>query len=477
MTYHQNQHQNHGGSLMKLKKIAAALAALPLLAAAAACGDDSGSSDNNATTAAPSATTAAPAATTAAPAATTAAAETTEPPITGGTGEAGEIRLWLNGGDTPKAFVEYAIAEFNKIHPDVKVTFERQQWTGIVEKLTTALSSSDSPDVIELGNTQAQAFEAAGALMDLTDKKADLGGDDLLQSLVEAGTYDGKFYGLPYYAGARVMLYRKDLFEAAGLSVPTTIDEMYAAAETLKEKNSSTPNFSGMYLPGKNWFASLPFIWVHGGDIATQDGETWTGQLASDASVEGLTQFQEFMTETSGAPKDGDDTKDYLAFCNGEVGMMPAPGWKPGQIVNTTDGCPDMEPNIRAFAMPGLTAGTTSPAFLGGSNLAISAKSAHPDFAYDLLKIMASPGYQQQFADQGTIPALKSLLPSISGSESAVAQAKAAENTRFTPSSEHWAEVESSGVLQDMLVAIAGGADVKTEAAKADDAIEAILNG
>ena len=45
------------------------------------------------------------------------------------------IRLWLNGGDTPDALVDYAIAEFNKIHPDVTVKFERQEWTGIVEKL------------------------------------------------------------------------------------------------------------------------------------------------------------------------------------------------------------------------------------------------------------------------------------------------------------------------------------------------------
>ncbi len=82
-------------------------------------------------------------------------------PTTGG-GES--IRLWLNGGDTPDELVEYAIAEFNKIHPDVEVQFERQQWTGIVEKLTTALSSSDSPDVVEFGNTQAQTFEAAGAV-------------------------------------------------------------------------------------------------------------------------------------------------------------------------------------------------------------------------------------------------------------------------------------------------------------------------
>ena len=117
----------------------------------------------------------------------------------------------------PTTSSKFAITEFNKIHPDVKVTFERQQWTGIVEKLTTSLSSSDSPDVVELGNTQAQAFEAAGALKDLTANKADLGGDDLLQSLVEAGTYDGKFYGVPYYAGARVMLYRKDLFEKSGI--------------------------------------------------------------------------------------------------------------------------------------------------------------------------------------------------------------------------------------------------------------------
>ena len=170
---------------------------------------------------------------------------TEPPPITGGTGEGGEIRLWLNGGDTPDAMVEYAIAEFTKVHPDVKVTFERQQWTGIVEKLTTSLSSSDSPDVIELGNTQAQAFEAAGALMDLTDKQAELGGDDLLQSLVEAGTYDGQFFGVPYYAGARVMLYRKDLFEASGLEVPTTIDEMLAAATKLKADNAATAELLG----------------------------------------------------------------------------------------------------------------------------------------------------------------------------------------------------------------------------------------
>src|SRR5512138_3062752 len=53
---------------------------------------------------------------------------------TGGEAGGGEtIRLWLNGGDTPDELVDWAIAEFNELHPDVTVQFERQQWTGLVE--------------------------------------------------------------------------------------------------------------------------------------------------------------------------------------------------------------------------------------------------------------------------------------------------------------------------------------------------------
>ena len=197
--------------------------------------------------------------------------------------------------DTPDAIVEYAVAEFNKLHPDVKVRLERQQWTGIVERLTTALSGNDAPDIVEFGNTQAQAFEAAGAVVDLTDKSADLGGDDFLQSLLEAGTYDGQLYAVPYYAGARIMIYRKDLFEASGIEIPTTLDEMVAAGEQLKADNADVPNFSGIYLPGRNWHAAMSFVWEHGGDIATQEGDQWVGQLDSPESIAGLEFFKDLF--------------------------------------------------------------------------------------------------------------------------------------------------------------------------------------
>jgi N,N'-diacetylchitobiose transport system substrate-binding protein len=393
------------------------------------------------------------------------------------TEEEATIRLWLNGPDTPDEMVDFAIATFEEEHPGVDVQFERQEWTGIVERLTTALSSDDGPDVVELGNTQAQAFEAAGALLDLTDRREELGGDDFLQSLVEAGTYDGHFYGVPYYAGARIVVYRTDLFEEAGLEIPTTLDEFIEAGAALQQANSDVPNFSGIYFPGRYWYAALPFIWEAGGDIAVQDSGQWEGTLASDESVAGLEMVQRIMTEASNAPADGDESQDHIAFCNGEVGMLMGPGWKVGQILGEEDGCPEMEGKIGAFAMPGTEPGTTAPVFLGGSNLAVSANSAHPDLAVDLLAVMVGDEYQQQFAELGVLPARLSLLDQVTGDEAAQAQAEAAANSRFVPSSENWAAVESAAILPDMLVAIAQGGDVRAEAERADQAIAAALNG
>jgi N,N'-diacetylchitobiose transport system substrate-binding protein len=466
-------------------RLLAALAAAGLLVAA--CGGDD-DDDGAAETDAPPAGTGAP--TTEAPAATDAPATTTAetppptggteaPPVTlgGGTGEGGTIRLWLNGTDTPDEVVEYAVTEFNKTHPDVSVQLERQQWTGIVERLTTALSGNESPDIVEFGNTQAQAFEAAGAVVDLTDRAEELGSDDFLTSLLEAGTYDGRLFAVPYYAGARVMLYNKELFEASNIEIPTTIDEMIAAGEKLKADNADVPNFSGIYLPGRNWHAAMSFVWDAGGDIAVREGDQWVGTLDSPESIAGLETFKAIFDRANSAPADADDANDYIAFCAGEVGMMPAPGWKPGQIINPDDGCPDQEANIGAFPMPGSEAGTTAPVLLGGSNLSISTNSENQDLAFDLLKVMVSPGFQQRMAENNLIPALKSELASVSGSEVAVAQAQAAENSRFVPTSENWAGVEAAFVLQDMLTQIAQGDDIAGAAGEADAIIEDTLNG
>ncbi len=205
------------------------------------------------------------------------------------TGDAGgsenaEIRVWLNGTDTPDEAREYLVETFEEDHPGSTLTIEEQAWTGIVDKLTTALSGSDSPDIVEIGNTQAPAFTSVGAFTDLSDKQEELGGDDLLPGFVEAGTYDGAFYAVPYYSGSRVVFYRTDLVS----EVPTALDEYVAAGEAI---TAADPAVSGIYMPGKDQYNVFPFIWENKGEIAVPDGDAWDVQLDSPESIAGLTQY------------------------------------------------------------------------------------------------------------------------------------------------------------------------------------------
>ena len=151
----------------------------------------------------------------------------------------------------------------------------------------------------------------------------------------------------------------------------------------LKADNASVPGFSGIYFPGKYWYAALPFIWDNDGDIAAKDGGSWKGKLSSPGSLTGLQTVKTIMDKASGAPKDSDESKDYVAFCKNQVGMLMGPGWKVGQILDPKDGCPKLKNVIGAFALPGKS-GSTAPAFLGGSNLAVSAKSKNQALALDL---------------------------------------------------------------------------------------------
>ena len=171
--------------------------------------------------------------------------------------ETGDIRVWLVGTDTPQDARDYLKTTFEKENPGSTLTIEEQQWTGLVDLLTTSLSSNDSPDVVEVGNTQAAAFTSAGAFLDITDEYDALGGDDLLPGFVEAGTYDGKFYAAPYYSGARIVFYNTKQYEDAGVSVPTTLDEYVANAGKLA---GALPGVSGVWYPGQDWYNALPFI-------------------------------------------------------------------------------------------------------------------------------------------------------------------------------------------------------------------------
>ncbi len=381
---------------------------------------------------------------------------------------AAEIRVWLNGPDTPQEARDWLKTTFEKDNPGSTLTVEEQQWDGLVEKLTTALSSeSDTPDVVEVGNTQAATFTEAGAFTDQTDDLGDLGGDDLLTGFVDGATIDGKTYAVPYYAGSKFVFYRKDLFAKADLKVPTTMEEFVDAAVALKKANPTPANFSGFWLPGQDWRNGVAFLWDKGGDLATDEGGTWKGALASPESQAGLETVQKLFQQASGAAKDGNEADPATPFCNNEVGMVSAPGWVRGLIEDPKAGCPDMMKNVGVFALPG-SDGKPAPVLLGGSDIAIAAKSQNQELAKKAVALLLSDDYQTILGKAGLTPAKSSLSSVLGTDEIAQATIAAASNARLTPAASGWASVESSRILEDFFVGIATGGDIASLAKAAD---------
>jgi N,N'-diacetylchitobiose transport system substrate-binding protein len=390
----------------------------------------------------------------------------------GGSGASGdeegaEIRVWLVGTDTPDDAREYLVETFEEENPGSTLVIEEQTWDGLVDRLTTSLSSSDSPDIVEFGNTQAPAFTSVGALLDLSDEYEALGGDDLLPGFVEAGSYDDKFFAPPLYAGARVVFADPAFVTEA----PGTLDDYVAKA---KELAASNPGKSGIYFAGQDWYNALPFIWENGGEIAVPDGDGWDAQLSSDASLAGLAQVQDLMLNASLAPKDGDNAEPWTPYCEGQAVQFSAPNWALGLASECETAAPPAAPFV--YALPGNDGGAAQ-AFAGGSNIGISAKSANPDLAKSALEIILSDGFQSIYGENGLIPAKQSLAGTLGDTPEAAAFTAAAGNSKLTPASPNWAEVEASRVLEDFFVKIAQGGDLKPLAEEVDTKIEDILNG
>ncbi|NHI17609.1 extracellular solute-binding protein [Microbacterium excoecariae] len=385
----------------------------------------------------------------------------------------GELTVWIVGTDTPDTAREYLVDTFESENEGWTLRLEEKTWADVSETYVAALQSNDTPDVVEVGNTQAIGFIDQGLFADLGDIRGDLG--ELNQGLEEAGTYDGSFYAAPYYAGGRVVFYSPEIVD--GEDLPATLDEYVEQGIGYR-----TDGVSGIYAPGRDWYNMLPYVWANGGEIAVQDGDAWDAQLSSPESVAGLEMLQSVYEQASNAPADGVETDAHVPFCAGETAFLSAPAWMQWSILAPADGenpgCPDTYgADLGAFALPGMTEGETAPIFAGGSNLGVAALSPNQDQAKAVVEIMLSAGYQDLLAEGGLTPALLESADALPDTPVAQAQATALANSKGVPTSPNWAEVESSLVIQDALVRIAQGEDVQEVATALDAEIESILNG
>ena len=390
------------------------------------------------------------------------------------------LTIWLMEGSAPPQVIEAVNADFKTAHPNDTVKVQLQQWSNVTTKLDAAFAGSSPPDVMELGNTLVSKYGAAGALQDLSASKDQFENSATwLQSLTESCTVDGKLVCAPYLAGSRAVIYRKSMFEKAGIAqTPTSMEELQTAAEKLMAANAGDKRFSAFYFPGKYWYAALPFIWDFGGDIAKQEGDQWRGALDSPESQQGLTTLKALVDCCSKADKSGDEAKQDQAFAQGHIAMIVANGWEKGVILDKKTGNPKLENDLAAFPLPSHNAGQTAPVFLGGSDLGVATKSKNQDLALDWVKLLANTKFQTQMATVGgVIPNSTTLLSLHQDDPYLSVFDSTAKNSRFTPTSPNWANVEAANILPDMLVSIfTGQASVADATKQASEQITTTLN-
>ncbi|MFJ9525512.1 extracellular solute-binding protein [Streptomyces sp. SID5594] len=382
------------------------------------------------------------------------------------------VDVWLMRDSVSDTFQKEFTADFEKRHPKIDVKIQIQEWDGIGQKITAALASNDAPDVIEAGNTQVAQFAESGGLLDLSDRKDELNGADWLSGLAEPGAYEGKQYGIPYYAANRVVIYRTDLFEKAGIDAKAikTRDQWIDATTQLNKGGTQ-----GIYLPGQMWYALAGFIWDEGGDLATESGGQWSGALDTPEALRGMA-FYEKLQALGKGPKDSDEDDPPQAelMAQGKVAQLIS---TPGGANVIVEKNPELKGKLAFFPIPGKTADTPGSVFTGGSDLVVPAAAAHPDEAVTFIKELTGDTWQKKLAvAMSYVPNRTSLASAVAGDPGAAAMAVGAAEGHATPNTPGWAAVEAENPIKDYMTAVLTGGDPAKEAAKASQDITRAMN-
>jgi N,N'-diacetylchitobiose transport system substrate-binding protein len=387
-----------------------------------------------------------------------------------GRAQANKLTVWLQV-DAQSGWPDVVAAanqQFQSDHPGWTVDVQYQNWGDHLQKFDATLAGGNTPDVIELGNTEMTKYMAAGAFADISQYKSTFANSsNWLQGLAKSGMYGGKLYGVPYYAGSRVVTYRTDAFAKAGIkSAPTSLAQFTSDAAKLAAANKSVQGFSPVYIPGTDWYFAMSFVYDFGGTIAYTHAHKWVGGLDSKQSIAGLTAFKNFWAKVSKASTTSNEANPapYDIFSQGGAGAIIGPGW-----FSCCTGT-KYKAVTAQFVMPSHVAGKSMPGFLGGSDLAVPAPSPNKALAADWIKDFTSTSAEKSLQAKGNIPNATSLLGTS-------VNERAAARSWFVPAAKHWVDVENGNILRTMLTEIVSGKFTVAQAATiASDNIAATLN-
>lgn len=182
--------------------------------------------------------------------------------------------------------VTEAKASFEKEHPGVSIVIE--QSADHFESLK-AYESDDAPDMIESGGWAL--FNRKGMFVDLNPYVAGIEGleEDLYQGLMRVARHNGTLPGLPVDVSVPLIIYKKEMFDRAGLAYPRedwTWDEFIELGKklTIRNERGVATQFGFGIGVDIEWFE--PFVFRNGGTYLAPDGSTARGYVDSPPTVE-----------------------------------------------------------------------------------------------------------------------------------------------------------------------------------------------
>ncbi|MFD9289803.1 sugar ABC transporter substrate-binding protein [Streptomyces sp. NPDC060030] len=392
------------------------------------------------------------------------------------------LTVWLmvDAQSTWPELVKDVNAQFNKKYPKVKVDVQYQQWADKAKKLDTSLGGDKFPDVVELGNTETMQYILNGALAEIDPKKYD-NSDTWIKGLKDTCTYEGQQFCVPYYAGARVAVYNKDMLKKGTGSdaLPQTEDEMLTALDKVSaEYNKKDKRFSSLYLPGRYWYAAMSYVAGYGGSIAEYDegAKEWKGNLSAPESQKGIEHFVNLVKKYNKADQTKDEQDHANVMANEKAALIYGNGWEAGSVVDgANNGNPKLEGKIGTAGMPGPN-GKALPSFIGGSDLAVTAKSKVTDLGEEWVSLFTSEKSQEVLTAKNILPNNEKQLEPLKSKPETAAVANAVPDAWFTPIAPGWTSIEKEEVLENMLLEILKGASVADAAKKADGKINELIN-
>lgn len=235
------------------------------------------------------------------------------------------------------------------------VTVERQAVprNELITKVLLAAQQKQMPDILMIDNPDLQEVASTGALAPLGDYGVDLTG--LYKNLLDAGTYEGKVYGIAPGINGMALWYNKDLFEKAGVKPPTNWTEVKEVAAKLTKDGVYGIAFSAPATEEGTWQFE-PWFWGAGGDLKKLDSpegvqalQFWTDLVTSGYASKSVVQWSQ-----------GDVNDQFLA---GKAAMQQNGVWNLGALEKST-----IKFGIVPIPMP---AGGAAPGPMGGEVLTI----------------------------------------------------------------------------------------------------------